>query len=336
MSPRSYPLLCLSSDQLAMRLRLSFAIAAVPAVALWRSYRHAIEEFSSQPAVRPRQRGRVRSIQTSWGRLTYRLVPGSAPGPALVLVHGWGRAADSVWWQFIELTRRTVLAIDLPGHGRSLLEKGQFTFDLAAEAVIDAIADAHLIRPILVGHSLGGPISLVSIREGGHHAFSGFVAIASSAFWTRPRQKLILAAAPYALSDDSPILIGFHRAEVRRDRLRADRMAWEYSLRPSRAVLTESAHALRRFDARRLKDLTLPPTLWVVTTKDGVVNPADQLASAQHFGVPSVSLKLHHSEFIKDPASLAKIIEDAADQWSRQLPIGIRRRSDLLRAWDEH
>ncbi|MGH8957686.1 MAG: alpha/beta fold hydrolase [Acidimicrobiia bacterium] len=333
--PPSYPLPCLSSDQLAMRARFYPAIAALPAVALWRSYRRAIEEFSSQPAVRPSQRGQVRSIPTSWGRLTYRFVVGSDPRPALVLIHGWGRAADSVWSQFIELTRRTMIAIDLPGHGRSLLEKGRFTFDLAAEAVIDAITDAHLIRPILVGHSLGGPISLTTIRQRGHHAFSGFVAVASSAFWTRPRQKLIVAAAPYVLSQDSPILIGFHRAEARRDPMRADRMAWEYSLRPSRAILTESAHALRRFDARQWKDLTLPPALWVVTTKDGVVNPADQLSSAKHFGVPTVSLESHHSEFIRDPAPLANIIEDAADQWSRQLPIGIRRRSDRLRALDE-
>lgn len=333
--PPSYPLPQLSTDQLAMRARLSLAIAALPAAALWRSYRRAIEEFSSQPAVRPIQRGQVRSIPTSWGRLTYRLVVGSDPGPALVLVHGWGRAADSVWCQFIELTRRTVIAIDLPGHGRSLLEKGRFTFDLAVEAVIDAIADAHLIRPILVGHSLGGPISLMTIRKLGHPALSGFVAIASSAFWTRPRQKLIVAAAPYVLSQDSPILIGFHRAEARRDPMRADRMAWEYSLRPSRAILTDSAHALRRFDARPWTDLTLPPTLWVVTTKDGVVNPADQLASARHLGVPSVSVVSHHSEFIRDPAPMANIIEDAAAQWSRQLPIGIRRRGDRLRALDE-
>ncbi len=316
-----------------MRSTRSIALATLPAaaaIALWNGYRRVAKELGSHVAASPPIPGRVRSIPTSWGRLSYRIVPGTDPGPPLVLVHGWGRSADSVWWPLIANTQRTVVAIDLPGHGRSLLDQ-RFTFDLAADAVLTAVADSGVIRPVLVGHSMGGPIALTALRRGtrsgyGDSGFVGFVAIATSSYWVRPRHQIMVAAAPYAMAQGSPILMRAQRAETRRAPDQASRIAWEYAVRPPRRILEEAAAELRRFDARRWEDLSLPPAVWIVTLEDGIIDPADQTASAQHLGIPTVDLPNDHPVVIQAPAALAAIIEESSSVWSQNRPIRIRRR----------
>jgi len=314
-----------------MRSTRSIALATLPAaaaIALWNGYRRVSKELGSHVAASPLIPGKVRSIPTSWGRLSYRIVPGTDPGPPLVLVHGWGRSADSVWWPLIANTDRTVVAIDLPGHGRSLLEQ-RFTFDLAADAVLAAVADSGVIRPVLVGHSMGGPVALTALRRvsrTGESDFCGFVAIATSSYWVRPRHQIMVAAAPYAMAQGSPILMRAQRAETRRAPDQASRIAWEYAVRPPRRILEEAAAELRRFDARRWDDLSLPPAVWVVTLDDGIIDPADQAASAQHLGIPTVDLPNDHPVVIQAPAALARIIEEASSVWSLNRPIRIRRR----------
>ena len=326
-----------------MRSTRSIALATLPAaaaIALWNGYRRVSKELGSHVATSPRIPGTVRSIPTSWGRLSYRIVPGTDPGPALVLVHGWGRSADSVWWPLIANTDRTVVAIDLPGHGRSLLDQ-RFTFDLAADAVLAAVADSGVIRPVLVGHSMGGPIALTVLRRAsrsglgkpgsgqsgnGDSGFVGFVAIATSSYWVRPRHQIMVAAAPYAMAQGSPILMRAQRAETRRAPDQASRIAWEYAVRPPRRILEEAAAELRRFDARRWDDLSLPPAVWVVTLDDGIIDPADQTASARHLGIPTVDLPNDHPVVIQAPAALVRIIEESSSVWSLNRPIRIRRR----------
>jgi pimeloyl-ACP methyl ester carboxylesterase len=335
-----------------MRTTRSIALATLPAaaaIALWNGYRRVSKELGSHVATSPRIPGTVRSIPTSWGRLSYRIVPGNDPGPPLVLVHGWGRSADSVWWPLIANTQRTVVAIDLPGHGRSLLDQ-RFTFDLAADAVLAAVADSGVIRPVLVGHSMGGPIALTALRraarsgrvdselgqsgpgQSGHcdPGFVGFVAIATSSYWVRPRHQIMVAAAPYAMAQGSPLLMRAQRAETRRAPDQASRIAWEYAVRPPRRILEEAAAELRRFDARRWDDLSLPPAVWIVTLEDGIIDPDDQAASARRLGIPTVELPNDHPVVIQAPAALASIIEEWSTLWALNRPIRIRRR--MLRA----
>jgi pimeloyl-ACP methyl ester carboxylesterase len=314
-----------------MRSTRSIALATLPAaaaIALWSGYRRVARELGSHVVASPQIPGRVRSLPTSWGRLSYRIVPGTDPGPPLVLVHGWGRSADSVWWPLIANTDRTVVAVDLPGHGRSLLDQ-RFTFELAADAVLAAIADSGVIRPVLVGHSMGGPIALTALRRSREADFCGFVAIATSSYWVRPRHQIMVAAAPYALSQISPLLIRAQRAETRRAPDEAARIAWEYAVRAPRRILEEAAAELRRFDARRWEDLSLPPAVWIVTLDDGVIDPVDQAASARHLGISTVELRKEHPVVIQAPAALARIIEESSSVWSLNRPIRIRRR--LLR-----
>ncbi|MCX5204227.1 alpha/beta hydrolase [Streptomyces sp. NBC_00237] len=87
-------------------------------------------------------------------------------GPALLLLHGAGRShAD---WDAVVphlLPRHRVLAVDLPGHGRSAAPADRWSFEGAARA-LDGILTAHDAVP--VGHSLGGLVAayLAATRPG--------------------------------------------------------------------------------------------------------------------------------------------------------------------------
>ena len=80
-------------------------------------------------------------------------------GPALVLVHGW--ASDiRVWDAQIEsfASRARVIAVDLPGHGRSEPPAAEFSMDLFARATAAVMDDAGVDKAVLIGHSNGTPV----------------------------------------------------------------------------------------------------------------------------------------------------------------------------------
>lgn len=99
---------------------------------------------------------------------------------ALVLIHGWTQNVDAWRDQIEDFARRNrVIAIDLPGHGKS--DKPQFTnepvpkdqpsrpriynMDLFAQAVEAVMRDAKVKRAVLVGHSMGTPVARQFYRK---------------------------------------------------------------------------------------------------------------------------------------------------------------------------
>jgi pimeloyl-ACP methyl ester carboxylesterase len=89
-------------------------------------------------------------------RIRYLERPGAEP--AVLLIHGLPGTAED-WNEVTALLpgRRTV-AIDRPGFGFST--GGYFPFARQLQAVQELIERLHLGRPVLVGHSYGGAISL--------------------------------------------------------------------------------------------------------------------------------------------------------------------------------
>ena len=82
--------------------------------------------------------------------------------PGLVLVHGG--AAHAHWWSFIapHLTRQyAVAAVDLSGHGDSG-RRAEYSRERWAAEVLAVAADAGMTKPILVGHSMGGFVSIIT------------------------------------------------------------------------------------------------------------------------------------------------------------------------------
>jgi pimeloyl-ACP methyl ester carboxylesterase len=85
---------------------------------------------------------------------------------ALVLIHGWTQNIDSWRDQIPDFAKRNrVIAIDLPGHGKSDKPEIKYSMDLFARAVDAVMQDAKVNRAVLVGHSMGTPIARQFYRK---------------------------------------------------------------------------------------------------------------------------------------------------------------------------
>lgn len=87
-------------------------------------------------------------------------------GPALILIHGFPEDWTEYQAVMPRLAQRfTVIAVDLPGIGRSAPPRGGYeAANLAAQ--IHGLADAlHLEKPYVVGHDLGGIAAYAYVRQ---------------------------------------------------------------------------------------------------------------------------------------------------------------------------
>lgn len=82
-------------------------------------------------------------------------------GKDLIMLHGWKQDVSTFHNVAEELKKHfTLYLIDLPGFGRSETPKKPFTVTDYAEAIREFIKSKKLLEPNLLGHSLGGRISI--------------------------------------------------------------------------------------------------------------------------------------------------------------------------------
>jgi len=130
-----------------------------------------IDEFVSSYVVPAAEEGedetgpRYEFIDTGVGRLRY-IKRGTADNIVL-LIHGFGGDLDN--WLFNAdafAEKASVYALDLPGHGQSTKTLGDPTVAGLARAVLGFMDAVKIDKAHLVGHSLGGAISLrLAIRR---------------------------------------------------------------------------------------------------------------------------------------------------------------------------
>ena len=109
-------------------------------------------------------------------------------GPPLILLHGLG-SYRGAWAPLIPrlAPHRQVIAVDLPGGGRSAsLPSGvPYTVDTLADTIRAFIGEIGVERPQVVGNSLGGAIALELARWG---VAESVTAIAPIGFWSSIEQ----------------------------------------------------------------------------------------------------------------------------------------------------
>lgn len=105
-------------------------------------------------------------------------------GSPLVLLHGIGHRWQA-WEPVLDAlsAEHDVIAVDLPGFGRSPLLPEGSSYDMpsAVQSCADIFADLGLDRPHVAGNSLGGALSLELASRG---LVSSATALAPAGFWT--------------------------------------------------------------------------------------------------------------------------------------------------------
>jgi pimeloyl-ACP methyl ester carboxylesterase len=112
---------------------------------------------------------------------------GDRGGSGIVLVHGG--AAHAHWWDHIGpmlAQHRRVVAIDLSGHGDSG-RRNSYSLEVWAEEILAVAADAEISAPTVIGHSMGGLVTLRLASMFGS-SIAGAVAIDSPVFDLAPEQ----------------------------------------------------------------------------------------------------------------------------------------------------
>ena len=181
-------------------------------------------------------------------------------GRKLLLVHGIGGSTQS-WSTILDTlsAHRTVIAIDLPGHGATPAERDSGTFNGLVRSVERDIADNGRIGVDVVGSSMGARIVLELARRGG---VGNVVALDPGGFWRgweRVFFKATIGGSGRLLRAIRPSLPTLSRYAASRTALLLQLSARPWALDPQ-VVATElaSISATTTFDAL-VKDLASGP-----------------------------------------------------------------------------
>lgn len=100
----------------------------------------------------------VKTVETRGARIRY---TDTGKGRAVVFLHGFLESRE-IWEDYAQaLSRRyRVICIDLPGHGKSDCIGYVHRMERMADVVKDVLDELQLRRYILIGHSMGGYVSL--------------------------------------------------------------------------------------------------------------------------------------------------------------------------------
>ena len=122
---------------------------------------------------------------------------GKAGRPGLVLVHGG--AANAYWWAHIAplLGDYCVAALDLSGHGKSG-RRDTYPRELWAREVLAVAEDAEMEgAPIVIGHSMGGFVTIMAAAEYGDK-IAGAVILDSPVRTVSDEERVSLATKTFA------------------------------------------------------------------------------------------------------------------------------------------
>ena len=124
---------------------------------------------------------------------------GAGEGPdVLLFLHGW-RSDSTAWFLLLKelqkISGSEIIALDLPGFGRSEMPKKDFTLTDYCYTVEQFIEKQSLKNPVLVGHSFGGRIVIKLAAENSTH-YPRVILVDSAGIKPKPKKSLnILAKA---------------------------------------------------------------------------------------------------------------------------------------------
>jgi len=224
--------------------------------------------------------------------------------PPVILIHGAG-SSHLVWPSEIRrLGGQRVLAIDLPGHGKST-GVGLQSISSISDQVMEFLAALELYQAVFVGHSMGGAVALdLAIRYSTHVAGLGLISTGA-----------YLGVDPDFLENlNNPLTIPTALVAFRQRAFgaHADPALIERSMqlmqKTRSSVLYGDWRACADFDVRETISHVQPPA-WVIVGDEDQVTPvayahflADRLPAARLQILPQAG----HMGLLEQPGRIAQ------------------------------
>ncbi len=243
--------------------------------------------------------------------------------PGVVLVHGG--AAHSGWWDHVApllAVDRDVVALDMSGHGDSDHGDGYGTGRWAVEVVAVAEA-AGMQRPVLVGHSMGGWVSVATAAE--HpEAVGGLVVVDSPLFEQPPEEEqmrtrarptkvypeLDQALGRFSTLPPQEVLLPYVKDHVARGSLRQVEGGWTWKFDPG------------MFGSRPPLRLQLPQVRCrtaLLRCQHGLIDPAMAVRITDLIPGPTPVVELPdsgHHPMLDQPLVLVATVRSVLAGWS--------------------
>ncbi len=261
---------------------------------------------------------------------------GQEDRPGLVLVHGG--AAHAEWWAHIApllAGEVAVAAIDLSGHGESGWRE-EYPRDIWADEIMAVIDDAGFAGdPILVGHSMGGFVSIHTAALFGDR-LAGTVILDSpvrrpdpeaeeAAYGTsfrRPKHYPTKeqALSRYRLVPDQPWVHDFIMHHVARTSVRRDDEGYTWKF---------DANVFRRITPQAIRDILpkVPCRVALFRGENGLVT-ADigaYMYELMNRNAPVVEIPLaYHHMMLDQPLSVVTALRTLLADWEHSVPRRLR------------
>ncbi|WP_246676364.1 alpha/beta hydrolase [Mesorhizobium sp. B1-1-5] len=265
-------------------------------------------ELTDQEAEQASWAGRKQTVDIGGLDLAYVEIPGSEP--PLVLVHGFTDTSRSFSLLAPHLPGRRLIVPDLRGHGGSQAGEGCGIADFADD-IAGLIRRLRLDRPVVVGHSLGGMVSIALAAR--HPELVGGLVILASALMAGFEQdhQLIdeVAALRDPISPVDPFYNWWHACRPGVPRAFLAGLAKDASAIPAarwRAILEE----VRRTDLTTAAHAVQATTLIIAGGRDPLFGEAHQRAMAEALTGSRLvwAQDCGHNPHWEDPAFVAEAI----------------------------
>lgn len=206
-------------------------------------------------------------------------------GPNVVLLHGFCEAKE-YWDEAMETLAKsfTVISIDLPGFGSSPELKQNTTMETLAEAVHNQLVAMEIDEFVLVGHSLGGYVSLAFIEKYAQ-MIKGLVMCNSTAFADSDEKKLQRNKSIVFLNENGleafirPFVPPMFYPKNKKKCEAAIQNIVKMGLKASETGVKNAVVAMRdRPDRSSLIAKAIFPVLYIIGKNDEAVKFADSLA----------------------------------------------------------
>ena len=232
----------------------------------------------------------------------------SGQGAPLILMHGWGCNIDTVASiERVAALTNTVYNIDLPGFGKSDEPTGTWGIEQYTR-LIEKFANAlGISRPVLVGHSFGGRVSILFASRNDTDKV-----VLVDAAGVKPRRPLKYYIKVYSFKTAKALakaLLPRERADRLIERMRAGRGSADYasSSPVMRAILSKCVNE----DLCHVMPLIKAPTLLIWGENDTATPIAD--ARKMERLIPGSGLVAFagcgHYSFLDNPVQFAAVLE---------------------------